>query len=162
MPAIISAHWSTTTFDSIYSIICRHCYLITRKCIQHGASVTSAVPEVVLAPCICDLCFLLLTFLMNSIVLCWYFETVNTILFVQMISRIIERIVWKIRQINDTVKLDVSYDHHVTVTTIMWQLRPSFDRYDHLPLVVTISRRILTAMTILPIISQSKIWSITV
>ena len=142
MPAIISAHWSTTTFDSIYSIICRHCYLITRKCIQHGASVTSAVPEVVLAPCICDLCFLLLTFLMNSIVLCWYFETVNTILFVEMISRIIERIVWKIRQINDTVKLDVSYDHHVTVTTIirpLWSSTscsydqpPDFDRYDHL------------------------------
>ena len=143
-PAIISAYWSTTTFDSIYSIICRHYYLITRKCIQHGASVISTVPEVVLAPCTCDLCFLLLKFLMNCIVLCWYFETVSTILFVQMISMIIGRIVWKIPQINHTVKLNVSYDHHVTITIIIRPLRSStpcsydqppdfdFDRYDHL------------------------------
>ena len=143
-PAIMSAYWSTTTFDSIYSIVCRHYYLITRKYIQHGAHVTSTVREVVLAPCSCDLCFLLLTFLMNSILLCWYFVTVSTVLFAQMISRIIERIVWTKRQINDTVKLNVSYDHHVTVTTNNRPSRPStpcsydqppdfdFDHYDHL------------------------------
>ena len=52
----------------------------------------------------------------------------------------------------------------MSVTTIMWQLRPSFDRYDHLLLVVTISRQILTltVTTILPIIFQSQIWIITV
>ena len=61
-----------------------------------------------------------------------------------MISRMIEKIVWKIRQKNDTVKLNVSHDHHVTVMTIIPPLRSStpwsydqpldfdFDRYDHL------------------------------